>query len=30
MYFAYKTVNLYSSNKEDYANAELYTNLSLS
>jgi hypothetical protein len=27
MYFAYKTVDFYSSDKEGYANAELYTDL---
>jgi hypothetical protein len=29
MYLAYKAVNLYSSNREGYADTELYTDLSL-
>jgi hypothetical protein len=29
MYFSYKAVDLYSSDKEGYANTKLYTNLSL-
>jgi hypothetical protein len=29
MYLAYKAVDLYSSDREGYVNAELYTDLSL-